>query len=92
MNKGALQFMKLKSEYTADELFIIGYILGMKDAFKSVLRKNIKDATDEELDEIVNDAVTYNQQEEIWYKLADELELDVRDFEDAYVMLDPRDY
>lgn len=92
MNKGALQFMKLKKEYTIDELFIIGYILGMKDAFKSVLRKNIKDATDEELDEIVNDAVTYNQQEEIWHKLADELELDVRDFEDAYVMLDPINY
>lgn len=92
MNKGALQFMKLKKEYTIDELFVIGYILGMKDAFKSVLRKNIKDATDEELDEIVNDAVTYNQQEEIWHKLADELELDVRDFEDAYVMLDPINY
>lgn len=92
MNKGALQFMKLKKEYTIDELFIIGYILGMKDAFKSVLRKNIKDATDEELDEIVNDAVTYNQQEEIWYKLADKLELDVRDFEDAYVILDPMNY
>lgn len=92
MNKGALQFMKLKKEYATDELFIIGYMLGMKDAFKSVLRKNIKDATDEELDEIVDDAVTYNQQEEVWYKLADELELDVRDFEDAYVMLDPRDY
>lgn len=92
MNKGALQFMKLKKEYTADELFIIGYILGMKDAFKSVLRKNIKDATDEELDEIVDDAVTYDQQEEVWNKLADELELDVRDFDDAYVMLDPRDY
>lgn len=92
MNKGALQFMKLKKEYATDELFIIGYMLGMKDAFKSVLRKNIKDATDEELDEIVDDAVTYNQQEEVWYKLADELELEVRDFEDAYVMLDPRDY
>lgn len=92
MNKGALQFMKLKKEYTTDELFIIGYILGMKDAFKSVLRKNVADATDEELDEIVDDAVTYNQQEEVWHKLADELELDVRDFEDAYVMLDPRDY
>lgn len=92
MNKGALQFMKLQKEYTIDELFIIGYILGMKDAFKSVLRKNIKDATDEELDEIVNDAVTYNQQEEIWYKLADKLELDVRDFEDAYVILDPMNY
>lgn len=92
MNKGALQFMKLQKEYTIDELFIIGYILGMKDAFKSVLRKNIKDATDEELDEIVNDAVTYNQQEEIWYKLADKLELDVRDFEDAYVILDPLNY
>lgn len=92
MNKGALQFMKLKKEYTADELFIIGYILGMKDAFKSVLRKNIEGATDEELDEIVNDAVTYDQQEEVWHKLTDELELDVRDFEDAYVMLDPRDY
>lgn len=92
MNKGALQFMKLKKEYAADELFIIGYMLGMKDAFKSVLRKNIKDATDEELDEIVDDAVTYNQQEEVWYKLTDELELEVRDFEDAYVMLDPRDY
>lgn len=92
MNKGALQFMKLKKEYTIDELFVIGYILGMKDAFKSVLRKNIKDATDEELDEIVNDAVTYNQQEEIWYKLADKLELDVRDFEDAYVILDPMNY
>lgn len=91
MNKGALQFMKLKKEYATDELFIIGYMLGMKDAFKSVLRKNIKDATDEELDEIVDDAVTYNQQEEVWYKLADELELEVRDFEDAYVMLDPRD-
>ena len=92
MNKGALQFMKLKKEYTIDELFVIGYILGMKDAFKSVLRKNIKDATDEELDEIVNDAVTYNQQEEIWHKLADELELDVRYFEDAYVILDPINY
>lgn len=92
MNKGALQFIKLKKEYTIDELFVIGYILGMKDAFKSVLRKNIKDATDEELDEIVNDAVTYNQQEEIWHKLADELELDVRDFEDAYIMLDPINY
>ena len=92
MNKGALQFMKLKKEYTTDELFIIGYILGMKDAFKSVLRKNVMDATDEELDEIVDDAVTYNQQEEVWHKLADELELDVRDFEDAYVMLDPKDY
>lgn len=92
MNKGALQFMKLKKEYTTDELFIIGYILGMKDAFKSVLRKNVADATDEELDEIVDSAVTYTQQEEVWHKLADELELDVRDFEDAYVMLDPRDY
>lgn len=92
MNKGALQFMKLKKEYTAEELFIVGYILGMKDAFKSVLRKNVEDATDEELDEIVEDAVTYSQQEEVWHRLADQLELDVRDFEDANIMLDPKDY
>lgn len=80
LNKGALQFIKVKKDFSKDEILALGYIFGMKDAFKSVMAKNIPDLEEEAIEEYVNDFVTYEMQEKVWKTLEEELELELRDF------------
>ena len=80
LNKGALQFIKVKKDFNKDEVLALGYIFGMKDAFKSVMSKNMPSLKEETIDEYVNDFVTYEMQEKVWKTLEEELELELRDF------------
>ena len=80
LNKGALQFIKVKKDFNKDEILALGYIFGMKDAFKSVMAKNMPDLEEDAIEQYVNDFVTYEMQEKVWNTLEEELELELRDF------------
>ena len=84
-NVGALSFVKLKKGANKDEMFVIGYLIGLTEAFKKMASTN--GINGEELEDVMKDALPDEAIKEIWENLKNGLELDLRSPEEVGVIV-----
>lgn len=77
-NKDALSYKKLEKKYNSDEMFAIGYIIGMQDAFSTIIEKTNPEINEEKIEQEVNNIMRYAEIEELWTSVGFKLELDLR--------------
>lgn len=83
-NKGALSFVKISNKLNKDEMFALGYIIGTQDNIFSVIKKNTGES-DYIVNERVKNIFTHETIEGMWDRIAVELELDLRDFNELEI-------
>lgn len=77
-NKDALSYKKLEKKYNSDEMFAVGYIIGMQDSFATIIKRTNPTIKEEEIAQEVNNVMRYAEIEELWTLMGFKLELDLR--------------
>ena len=77
MNLGAFEFIKLKKKSSKDEIFAMGFIMGMRHSYELFAQMN--DVPEEEVVKVVDEVLDHSEIEAVWNELAEVLELDLRD-------------
>ena len=84
-NVGALTFVKMKKEANKDEMFMVGYLVGIENAFEMMASSN--GVENEDVREVVKDIMPNEKVRALWNQMERNLELDLRSPEEVGVIV-----